>query len=126
MKNTIPFTLFGGKQEIGFTILDIRTLERALEKPVQLIFKNAILGVDLCLSALPILLNMSENQVVGKIEKYLNGGGTIDQLAMPIVSALSVTGVIGKSAKDTTMAFYYPTENVTDEELTGKNEEEAV
>jgi hypothetical protein len=125
MKNLIPFELFGEKQEIGFSIKDIRALERAIGKPVQLIFKNVALGVDFCLAALPILLKQTEDQVVEKIEKYLAEDGTIDKLALPITLALAASGVIGKKAANAAMAVYYPDEAVKEEPLE-KNVDETV
>lgn len=125
MKKTVPFELFGEKQEISFSIKDIRTLERAIGKPVQLIFKNVVLGVDFCLASLPIVLKLSEDQVVEKIEKYLDEDGTIDKLSLPITLALAASGVIGKNAANAAMAVYYPEETVSEDPIE-KNVNETV
>jgi len=117
MKNTIPFDLFGKKQELCFKIKDIRKLEQALGKPVQVIYSNAVVGVDFCYAAYPILLKISEQEFEEKLEKYLEDGvGTIDQLAMPAINALTITGVVGKPLADAVRELYYPTEKAQADE----------
>lgn len=124
MKNTSPFDLFGEKKELCFKIKDIRALERALGKPVQLIYSNMIVGVDFCFAAYPILLKISEKEFEEKSEKYLEDGtGSIDKLAGPALAALTITGVIGKPMADKIRAKYYPTEKAQDKESDEKNAE---
>ncbi|MEN6567200.1 MAG: hypothetical protein ABFC57_12970 [Veillonellales bacterium] len=113
MKNTIPFNLFGEEKELCFKIKDIRELERKLGKPIQLIYSNAVIGVDFCFAAYPILLKISEKEFEEKLEKYLEDGtGSIDKLATPALNALTITGVIGKPLADAIRKLYYPTEAV--------------
>lgn len=56
MKKTIPFDLFGEKQELCFTIAGIAELERATGKSIQQIMQSGNGGFDFCLTALPICL----------------------------------------------------------------------
>jgi len=113
----IPFDLFGEKQEIIFKIKDTRTLERALGKPIQLIYSNKDVGVNFCYAAYPILLKITEEEFEEKLEEYLNkGNGTIDKLATLAVHALTITGLMGKPLADAVMAIYYPTEKTVTKE----------
>ena len=122
MKKTIPFDLFGEKQELCFTILGIAELEKSMGKSIQQIVKTADAGVGFCLAALPIALKrLNPHMYLEKIEKYLEEGGTIDSLAVPLIHAIAASGVLGKETADTIMEIYYPelypkTEEVTEEE----------
>jgi len=121
MKNTVPFDLFGESKELCFTNKKIRALERALGKPIQLIYSNMIVGVDFCFAAYPILLEITEDEFDKKLEKYLEDGiGSIDKLATPALNALSITGVVGKPLADSVRNMYYPTEKAQDEEKNGE------
>lgn len=111
MKNTVPFNSFGEDQELCFRIKDIRELERKLGKPIQLIYSHAVIGVDFCYAAYPILLKISEEEFEKKLEKYLDDGvGSIDKLATPALNALTITGIMGKPLADAVRELYYPTE----------------
>ncbi len=124
MKNTIPFDVFGEKKDLHFKIKDIRALERALGKPIQLIYKSVDVGVEFCCAAYPILLNITEEEFEEKLEKYLEEGtGSIDRLAEPAVSALSITGAMGEFYVDLAKAKYYPKEKDTKEGANEKNVE---
>lgn len=109
MKRKIPFELFGEKQELCFTITGIAELEKAMGKSIQQIVKSGNAGVDFCLTALPIALKRINPHIyLEKIEKYLDEGGTIDELATPLVYAIAASGVLGKEASHSAMEVYYP------------------
>lgn len=109
MKRKIPFELFGEKQELSFNIIGIAELEKAMGKSIQQIVKKEDAGVGFCLAALPIALKrLNPHIYIEKIEKYLEGGGTIDELSTPLVCAIAASGVLGKAASDAAMSIYYP------------------
>ncbi len=110
MKRTIPFELFNEKQELCFTIPGIVALEKALGKSIQQIVHSQDAGFNFCLTALPICLkNLNPHLYVKKIEDYLSiEGRTIDDIAMPIIHAVAVSGALGKKVSDDVMTIYYP------------------
>lgn len=110
MKRTIPFDLFGEKQELCFTIAGLAELERALGKSIQQIVQSQNAGFDFCLNALPICLKrINPHLYVKRIEEYLSEEDrTIDDIAVPIIHAIAVSGALGKAVADAAMAIYYP------------------
>lgn len=110
MKNTIPFDLFGEKQELCFTISGIAALERALGKSIQQIAASQAAGFDFCLNALPICLkNINPHLYVKKIEEYMDvEGHSIDDIALPIIHAIVASGAMGKAASNAVLKIYYP------------------
>jgi len=122
MKRTIPFDLFGEKQELCFTIAGIAALERALGKSIQQIVVSQDAGFNFCLTALPICLkNIQPSLYVKKIEEYLDvEGHSIDDIAVPIIHAIAASGALGKAAANAVLKIYYP-EFFKDEEVPEKN-----
>lgn len=109
MKRKIPFDLFGEKQELCFTIMGIAELEKTMGKSIQQIMRSGNAGVEFCLAAFPIALKrLNPHIYLEKIEKYLEDGGTIDEVATPLVYAVAASGVLGKAAADAVMELYYP------------------
>ncbi len=109
MKRTIPFDLFGEKQNLCFTITGISQLEMAMGKSIQQILRTGDAGVSFCLAALPIALRKISAKICkDKIEEYIENGGSIDELATPVVHAIAISGIIGKEAANNVMAIYYP------------------
>jgi hypothetical protein len=110
MKRTIPFDLFGEKQELCFTIGGLAELERKLGKPIQQIIASENAGFDFCLSALPICLERIQPHLYEeKIEQYINEDEhTINDIAIPIIQAIVVKGALGKKYADVVLAMHYP------------------
>lgn len=111
MKRTIPFDLFGEKQELCFTIGTLIELERTVGKSLQQIVNSQNAGFDFCVTTLPICLKrISQDLYVKKIENYLLGadGRSLDDIAIPIIHAIVASGALGKEASDRIMAKYYP------------------
>lgn len=111
MKNTIPFDLFGEKQEMCFTIGDIRPFERAMGMPIQKIYMTGYAGFDFVLTALPFCLKkLNAHLIEEKVRQYLiaESGRKIDDIAIPIVHAISASGALGKDAMDEALCIYYP------------------
>lgn len=124
MKNTIPFNLFGEEQELCFTILGVRELERTLGRSLNQILASQYDGFDFVFAALPIALKrLPVAEYDEKITKYLTeeNGRTIDSIALPILYAIFISGAAGKERQDFAMEKYYP-ELFKPEEAEPKNE----
>lgn len=121
MKNAIPFNLFGEDQEICLTIPKLRQLERATGKQIQEILSPGVVGVDLCLAALPVCLGKPDGGTYEeKLEKCLESGANINDIANRIVHAILATNILGKDLGDEVMELYYPT--LKEEKKERKNE----
>lgn len=111
MKKTIPFDLFGEKQELCFTITRIAEFERAMGKPLQQVIVTGDAGFAFCLAALPICLKReNSNHYALKIEEYLTAdeGRVIDDIATKILEAIAASGALGKSLQTKALSQYYP------------------
>ena len=109
MKRTIPFNKFGENQELSFNIATLAEFERIQGKSIQQIAFSGNAGIDFCLKALPLCLKrINPDLYVKKIEKYLEEGGDIDDIATPIVHAIAATGVLGKPLAESALSIYYP------------------
>ncbi len=109
MKKNIPFTLFGENQYIMFDILRLAELERALGMPINQVVQRQDAGVNFCLTALPIGMKQHYRPdpkiYADKIEQYLEQGGAIDEIAIPIVKAIIASGIFGKTAQEEAEKF---------------------
>jgi hypothetical protein len=110
MKKTIPFDLFGAKENLRFTILSIAELEEVIGKSIQQIVQSQNAGIGFCLKALPICLKrINPHLYVEKIEKYLSEDGrTIDDIAIPIIHAICASGALGTTYQKNALRIYYP------------------
>lgn len=105
MQKTVPFEVFGMNQYLKFDIIRLAELEMALGQSLPMILKSGNAGVNFCLRALPIALKQhyhkaSPEMFAPMIEKYLDEGGSLDDLAMPIVLAIARSGILGKAAEN--------------------------
>jgi hypothetical protein len=104
MKKSIPFELFGPNQYIMFDIQRLAELERALGRDITSIVRSQYAGVDFCLAALPIGMRQhykaAPSVFAEKIEAYLENGGTLDDIALPIIKAIVASGILGKEMND--------------------------
>lgn len=110
LKKTIPFNLFGEKQELCFTIGGLAELERVQGKSINQIMMSENAGFNFCLSALPICLKrINPHLYEQKIEKYLDEEGrSIGDVATLIIHAIAISGALGKKYVDATAKLYYP------------------
>lgn len=126
MKKTIPFNLFGKQQELRFTISGLAAFERVQGKSIQQIVQSENAGFNFCLNALPICLEkLNQHLYEEKIEKYLDEEGhTLDDIAVPIIEAIAISGALGKQIADNVARKYYPElyPEPAKEEETEKNE----
>jgi len=107
MKKTIPFDLFEQGQTIYFDILRLAEFEKAMGAPIQQIIQSGNAGINFCLAGLQVGLKHHNRRVTpafyaDKISEYLDEGGTIDDIAVPIIRAIVASGLFGKEAADQT------------------------
>ncbi len=105
MKKSIPFELFGPNQYIMFDILRLAELERALGRDITDVIRRQDAGVGFCLTALPIGMKQhfhkaTPQDFAEKIEAYLENGGTLDDIAVPIVKSIMASGIFGKEVSE--------------------------
>ena len=101
MKHTIPFEFFAKGQTIYFDILRLAELEKMLGDSILQIMRRADAGVTFVLAGLTVGLQHEYPQntraaVLEKLEQYFETGGTLDEVATPIVRAIVASGIFGK------------------------------
>lgn len=127
MKHTVPFNLFGKNQELSFDILGIIRLEKSMGKSLQTLLVSGYAGFDFCVTALQICLGQKNPHIyIEAIEKYLSEPEHgIDDIAIPIIQAISISGALGKEQKDAVLKRLYPEiYGSEDEEKSGVEEDE--
>ncbi len=102
MKKTIPFELFGAGQTIYFDILRLAELEKVLGDSIINVVRRQDAGINFCIAGLLVGLKHHYHRptaalMAEKIEEYLDKGGNLDELALPIVQAILETGIFGKA-----------------------------
>ena len=105
MKKTIPFDLFEKGQTIYFDIDRLAQLENVLGDSIINVVHRGNAGVNFCLAGLLVGLQHEYDKATrdfyaGKIDEYLDNGGTLDELAVPIIRAVLASGIFGKSEKE--------------------------
>lgn len=101
MRKTVPFELFEPNQYIYFDILRLAELEKAMGMSIVELVQKQEAGINFCLTALSIGLKHHYNKATPmffaeKIEKYLEAGGGINDIAIPIIKAIMLSGIFGK------------------------------
>lgn len=102
MKKTIPFDLFEKGQTIYFDILRLAEFENVMGAPIQQIIQSGNAGINFCLAGLRVGLKHHNRRAdaafyAEKIGGYLDDGGTIDDIAVPIIRAILASGLFGKT-----------------------------
>jgi hypothetical protein len=105
VKKTVPFELFNKNEYLMFDILRLAELERALGKSIAGLLVQQEFGIDYVLKALPIAMKQhyhksSPEFFADKIEKVFENGGTLDEIAVPIIKAILASGSLGKEVRD--------------------------
>lgn len=111
MKKTIPFDLFGEKQELCFTITSIGALERMLGKTITQLFRSGYVGFDFAIAALALALpDMTMEKSEEKITAYLTEkkGRALRDIADLLVDALTISGAFGLEAMEIIERKHYP------------------
>jgi hypothetical protein len=106
MRKTIPFELFEPNQTIYFDILRLAELETALGTAINNIVRKQDAGINFCIAGLTVGLKHHYHKAnptfyIEKIEQYLESGGTLDDIATPIVRAIVASGIFGKQDEAT-------------------------
>ncbi|SMC63206.1 hypothetical protein [Sporomusa malonica] len=125
MKEKIPFDLFGTPEELCFDIGDTATLEKMLRMPIQQIWATQYAGYDFVFAALPLCLKkLNPHLYRDKVRKYMTEdyGRTIDDIAIPLIHAIGISGALGKEGVDRAMEKYYPELFKPTEDVEVKNE----
>lgn len=105
MKKTVPFEIFGANQYLMFDLIRLAALERVLGKSIPNVIASGDIGVDVVLKSLPIAMqqhyfNKPVEFWADLVEKYIDEGGSLDEIAVPIVRAIMVSGVLGSAVRD--------------------------
>lgn len=101
MKKTVPFELFGANQYLMFDIIRLAEFEKAMGISVLAMVQGMDIGVRFCVTALPIAMRQHYHKATPqmfaeKITEYLSEPGrSINDIALPLVEAISLTGVFG-------------------------------
>lgn len=104
MKKTVLFELFGPNQYLMFDIIRLAELEKAMGCSVLAMAQGMDIGVRFCITALPIALRQHYHKATPqmfaeKISEYLSEQGrSINDIALPLIEAISLTGVFGSAA----------------------------
>lgn len=102
MKRTIPFDHFGAGQTIYFDIIRLAELEKVLGDSIINVVRRQDAGINFCIAGCLIGLKHHYTRptaalMAEQIEEYLDNGGNLDELALPIVQAILATGIFGKA-----------------------------
>ena len=109
MKNCIPFEIFGENQFLKFDVMRLAELERTSGATITHIVTSGDVGVAFALAALPIGLRQhypggTPQLFAGKLQDYLEGGGDITSVLVPLIQAILASGVMGKTVQARAMA----------------------
>ena len=100
MLKKMPFDLFGENHEIYYNTQRLVELETAAGMSVLKLLRGMDITISFCVSALQIGLKHVYPKATPlffqlQIDKYLDGGGSLNGLAEPIVKAIAATGIWG-------------------------------
>jgi hypothetical protein len=122
MNKSIPFEVFGPNQFIKFDIVRISDLEAKLGKPILRAIAEEDISFNFILKGLMVGMQQHYRPVSkfysDKIEEHLMNGGTVEELAQPLLKAIMASGIMGKKMADVALGIVEPEEEQTgDEEL---------
>lgn len=105
MKKTVPFELFGANQYLEFDMVGLAALERSMGISIPSLMASQDIGVDFILRALPIAMrkhyfNKPVDFWAGMVQEYLDAGGSLEEIAIPLVRAIAISGVMGSAVRD--------------------------
>ena len=109
MKNTVPFEIFDAGQYLKFDVIRLAELETVMGKSIPSIIAAGDVGISFALAALPIAMKQhfphaTAQDFADEIEGYLEKGGDLNSILVPIVRAIIASGVLGKEAQSRAMA----------------------
>lgn len=105
MKRSVPFEFFGESQYLEFTIGSLREFERAMgNMSIAEIMQNTnsltVLTTGLMVGLKHHYRNKPINFFDRKLEEFLDNGGNLNELFLPLSRAIMVSGIFGKSVAD--------------------------
>lgn len=106
MKKTVPFELFGPNQYIYFDVLRLAELEKALGVSIIKLIADQDVSISFCIAALTVGLKHHYHKATPtfyaeKMEEFFESGGTIQDVAVPIIKAIVKSGLFGKAEEST-------------------------
>jgi hypothetical protein len=121
MKRSIPFEIFGPNQTIYYDIMRLAELEKALGCSITEVIQKQDAGINFCLTALPIGMKHHYHKATPlyfaeKIEEYIANGGSLDEIAVPIIKAILASGIFGKEISDRALGLIEEAEEAEEEE----------
>jgi len=107
MKKSIPFEIIEKNQTIYFDILRLAELERLLGKQITDIVHSGDAGINFCLAGMQAGLkhhyfNSAPSFYAEKIGEFIDKGGKLDDVAIPIIRAIMASGIFGKEVAEKT------------------------
>ncbi|HOQ37929.1 MAG TPA: hypothetical protein PLR73_09505 [Acetivibrio sp.] len=104
MKKTVPFELFGSNQFIMFDILRLAELEKIMGVSIMKIVAEQDISVNLCINALAVGMQQHHRPdpkyYAEKIGEHLEKGGSLMDIAIPIIEAIAATGIFGNAKNE--------------------------
>lgn len=92
-----------------FDMIRLSLLEKSMGTSILRLMTTQDVGVDFVLRALPIAMQQHEfnkpiNFWAERIEQYLDNGGDIKDIAVPLIRAILATGIMGSKVRDATIS----------------------
>lgn len=105
MKRNVPFEYFGEGQYLEFTIGSLREFEKAMGNMAIADILENINSLSALTTGLMVgLKHHYRNKPISffdqKIEEYLDNGGDLSDLFLPLAKAVMASGIFGKTVTD--------------------------
>lgn len=104
MKRSVPFEYFGEGQYLEFTIGSLRELEKAMGMIIGEIMQNhnslTVLTTGLMIGLKHHYRNKPINFFDRKLEEFMDDGGNINEMFLPLNRAIMVSGIFGRDIAD--------------------------
>lgn len=100
MIKSIPFEVFGSNQYLYFDIKRLMRLEQLLGRSISNIVATHDISLNFIVNAAMVGLSHHSKETAAqwtvKVEQFFDGGGSIEELAVPIIQAIIASGIFGK------------------------------
>ena len=100
MIKSIPFEVFGSNQFLYFDIKRLMRLEQLLGRSISNIVATHDISLNFIVNAAMVGLSHHSKETAAqwaaKVEQFFYGGGSIEELAVPIIQAIIASGIFGK------------------------------
>jgi len=107
MKKSIPFEIIEKNQTIYFDVMRLAELERILGRSITDIVKSGDAGINFCLAGMQAGLkhhyfNKTPDFYAEKFGEFIENGGKLDEVAIPVIRAIMASGIFGKEMAEKT------------------------